>query len=89
MSILLFIVVGFIAGLLARAIMPGRQHMGLLKTALLGIAGSFLGGFVIKLFTRTPIESFEPAGLIGSLLGALVLLGIYIAVNRRMGHRAV
>ena len=89
MGILLFIVVGFIAGLLARAIMPGRQHMGLLKTTLLGIAGSVLGGFVIKLFTSTPVERFEPAGLIGSLLGALVLLGIYIAINRRTGHPAV
>ena len=46
MGIIAFLVIGLIAGLIARALMPGNQSMGLLATTLLGIAGSFVGGFV-------------------------------------------
>ena len=51
MGIILFVVFGFIVGLLARAIMPGTQKMGFVSTALLGIAGSFIGGFLAALVT--------------------------------------
>jgi uncharacterized membrane protein YeaQ/YmgE (transglycosylase-associated protein family) len=83
MSILLFIVFGLIIGLLARAIMPGRQPMGLLATALLGVVGSFLGGIVGNLLSSRPAFDVHPSGFIGSLIGALVVL----AVMGWAGHR--
>ncbi len=74
MGILLFIVFGMVIGFLARAIMPGDQKMGLVMTMLLGIAGSFLGGFLGSLVTDRPIFDLHTAGFIGSLIGAIVLL---------------
>jgi uncharacterized membrane protein YeaQ/YmgE (transglycosylase-associated protein family) len=86
MSILLFIVFGLIIGLLARAIMPGRQPMGLLATALVGIVGSFLGGIVGNLLGARPAFDAHPSGFIGSLIGALVVLAAFGWASR---HRAV
>jgi uncharacterized membrane protein YeaQ/YmgE (transglycosylase-associated protein family) len=76
MSILLFIVFGIVAGLIARAIMPGRQSMGIVMTALLGIAGSFVGGFVASLISGHSVLDFHTTGLIGSVLGALAVLAL-------------
>ena len=76
MSILLFIVFGIVAGLIARAIMPGNQGMGVIKTGLLGIAGSFVGGFVGSMFSGHSVLEFQTTGLIGSVLGALAVLAI-------------
>ena len=76
------IIVGFIIGLIARAIMPGAQHLGLIATTLLGIAGSIVGGLIGRLFSRPePGTSFHPAGFIMSIVGALVLLFIWIKLN--------
>ena len=73
--IIWMLVTGFVIGLLARALMPGANHMGLLPTALLGIAGSFVGGFIGRLVHRPdPGSAFHPAGFIGSIVGALILL---------------
>ena len=83
MGLLLFIVFGFVVGLIARAIMPGRQSMGLLMTTGLGIAGSFLGGFIASLVTERRVTDLHTAGIIGSILGALALL----ALVGRMGRR--
>jgi uncharacterized membrane protein YeaQ/YmgE (transglycosylase-associated protein family) len=83
MSILLFILFGFIIGLLARALMPGRQQLSLLMTAVLGMVGAFVGGFLVKLFTHAPTDRVTPAGFIGSVIGALIVLGIFMAVTRR------
>lgn len=85
MSILMFIVLGLVAGLIARAIMPGKQSMGLIATALVGIAGSFLGGLVGSLFSGRALTSFSTAGVIGSILGAVAVLFIMGAVGRRRG----
>lgn len=74
MAILLFIVFGLIVGLLARALMPGRQRMGLMMTALLGVAGSFIGGFLTSLVTDHRVTDLNTAGMLGSVLGALLLL---------------
>lgn len=76
MGILAFIVIGIIAGLLARAIMPGNQSMGLVATALLGMAGSLIGGLVGSLFNRGDGQLFDvhPSGIIMSVLGSIVLL---------------
>ena len=83
MSILLFIVFGIVAGFIARAIMPGRQGMGLVMTALLGIAGSFVGGFVGSMFTGNSVLDFHTSGIIGSGLGALAVLAIMGFAGRR------
>ncbi len=72
------IIVGFIIGLIARAIMPGMQHLGFIATTLLGIGGSIVGGLIGRLFSRPePGSSFHPAGLIMSIIGALILLFIW------------
>jgi uncharacterized membrane protein YeaQ/YmgE (transglycosylase-associated protein family) len=76
MALLLFAVFGFFAGLLARALMPGKQKMGLLMTSLLGMAGSFVGGFLSSLVFHYRMFDLHPSGFIASVIGALVLLGI-------------
>lgn len=83
MAILLFLVFGLVVGLLARALMPGRQSMGWGMTALLGVVGSFVGGFLMSLITDNRVTDFNTAGLIGSVIGALLTL----LVVGRMGPR--
>jgi uncharacterized membrane protein YeaQ/YmgE (transglycosylase-associated protein family) len=72
------IIVGFIIGLIARAIMPGAQHLGFILTALLGIGGSIVGGLIARLFSK-PKEGqpFHPAGIFMSIIGALILLFVW------------
>ena len=88
-TILGLILIGLIAGLLARAIIPGKQSMGILLTIVLGIVGSFVGGFLgFLLFGADPNGGFlQPSGIIGSILGAIIVLGIYVAVARRRTSR--
>ena len=83
LHILWSIIVGFIIGLIARAILPGAQHMGFLATTVLGILGSLVGGFIARLFSR-PAEGskFHPAGFLMSIIGAIILLVIYGAVAK-------
>ena len=83
MGIIAFIILGFVAGLIARAVMPGRQGMSLIMTTVLGIAGSFIGGFLVALVTNTRVMDFNATGLIGSVVGALALLAIVGAVSSR------
>jgi uncharacterized membrane protein YeaQ/YmgE (transglycosylase-associated protein family) len=78
-----WIVFGFLAGLVARAIMPGRQHMGLIATTLLGVGGAFAGGLVMDLIRGGPMFRLEPTGFIGAVLGALLLLLIGGVLARR------
>ena len=69
------ILIGFIVGLIARAVMPGMQHMGFFVTSLIGIAGSFVGGMLARLFFKPKEgEPFHPAGLLLSVVGALLVL---------------
>jgi uncharacterized membrane protein YeaQ/YmgE (transglycosylase-associated protein family) len=84
MSILAFIILGLVAGLLARALMPGRQSMGLIGTALLGMVGSLLGGFVGNLISHERAFDLHASGLIGSILGALVVLTIVSSRRRSL-----
>ncbi|MFB8146788.1 GlsB/YeaQ/YmgE family stress response membrane protein [Microbacterium sp. NPDC056003] len=84
-TILGLIIIGLIAGLLARAIIPGKQSMGILMTIVLGIVGSFVGGFLgFVLFGADPNGGFlQPAGIIGSIIGAIIVLGLYVFFARR------
>ena len=81
MALIAFIVVGLIAGFLARAIVPGRDPMGVLGTLVLGLGGALLGGFL----ARALFNDNDGVGIIGATLGAIILLVIYNAVthNRR------
>ena len=83
MGIIMFIVFGFIVGLLARAVLPGRQKMGLLTTTALGIAGSFIGGFLVSLVTDHRVTDLHTAGVIGSVIGAVLLLVLMGSITRR------
>lgn len=69
-----WIVFGLVVGLIARAIFPGTQSMGLVATTVLGIVGSILGGLFGSLMSGAPLAASHPAGWIGSILGALVVL---------------
>lgn len=88
-TILGLIIIGLIAGLLARAIIPGKQSIGILMTIVLGIVGSFVGGFLgFLIFGADPNGGFlQPSGIIGSIIGAIIVLGIYVAVTRRRTDR--
>ena len=78
-------VVEAIAGFLARLIVPGRDPMGVITTIVLGIVGSFIGGFLgYLIFGNDASEgALQPSGIIGSVIGAIIALLIYRAVNRR------
>ena len=68
-------IVGIVVGAIARFIMPGSEHMGIVMTGVLGIAGSFVGGMIARLFSTPPAGSaVHPAGIILSVVGALILL---------------
>ena len=76
MYLLGFLIFGLVVGLIARAVMPGRQSMGLLTTMLLGVAGSFLGGLLGNLLFSGRWDHPSTAGWIGSVLGSLLLLAL-------------
>jgi uncharacterized membrane protein YeaQ/YmgE (transglycosylase-associated protein family) len=68
-------VVGIVVGAIARWIMPGAENIGILMTGVLGIAGSFVGGLIARIFSKPPEGSpIHPAGIILSVIGALILL---------------
>ena len=72
------IIVGFIVGLIARAIMPGAQHFGFWMTAIIGIVGSVVGGLIARLFSKpAPGPPSPPAGFIMSIIGAILVMFIY------------
>lgn len=88
--IISIIIIGLIAGALARLLVPGKQSMGIGMTMLLGIIGSFVGGFLGKLlFGADAGDGFlQPAGIIGSIIGAVIVLLLWIAFSkRRSGNR--
>lgn len=81
MSIIGTIVVGFIVGLIARAIKPGDDRMGLIMTTLLGIAGAFIARYAGQAMGWYTAD--QPAGWIASIIGAVVLLFIYGLIRGR------
>jgi len=75
------VIIGFIVGLLARAVMPGRQSMGLILTAVLGIVGSVVAGFIGQaLHWYAP---GQPAGFIASIVGAVLVLFVVGLVSKK------
>jgi uncharacterized membrane protein YeaQ/YmgE (transglycosylase-associated protein family) len=78
-----WLVFGLVIGLVARAIFPGTQNMGISSTIGLGVLGSFVGGFVANLLFGHPIGQIHAVGFIGSVLGALLILAISQLVRRR------
>jgi uncharacterized membrane protein YeaQ/YmgE (transglycosylase-associated protein family) len=83
MDVVWWLIIGLVAGAIARFLVPGRDPMGWIATLLLGLVGSLIGGFIGGLFTEGD-DTFDPAGLIGSILGAIVALLIYrVTIGRR------
>ncbi|HSC65602.1 MAG TPA: GlsB/YeaQ/YmgE family stress response membrane protein [Caldimonas sp.] len=78
MHLIWMFIVGVVVGAVARWIMPGTENMGIFMTGLLGIAGSFVGGFIARIFSK-PADGavVHPAGIILSVIGALVLLFVW------------
>jgi uncharacterized membrane protein YeaQ/YmgE (transglycosylase-associated protein family) len=88
--IISLLIVGLIAGALARLVVPGKQHLSILATIVLGIVGSFVGGFLgYLLFQKDAGSGFlQPAGIIGSVIGAIIVLLVYLRTSRSHGARA-
>lgn len=83
--IILLLIIGLIAGAIARLLVPGRDSLGVGGTIVLGIVGSFIGGFLGYVLMGKDIEegALQASGLIGSIIGAVLALLLY----RSMGHR--
>ena len=89
--ILYLIVMGLVAGFIARALVPGRDAMSVTATILLGIVGSFIGGFIGYALTHKDATdgAFQASGIIGSIVGAIIALLVYRAINSRNTRHVV
>jgi uncharacterized membrane protein YeaQ/YmgE (transglycosylase-associated protein family) len=88
-GIIAFIILGLLAGLIAKALLPGKDPGGIIVTLLIGVAGALIGGFVAgALFDADPLdEFFDISTWITAIVGAIVLLLIYRAVTGRRRSR--
>ncbi len=78
MFVIWFIILGLIAGALARLLVPGRDSLGIIGTILLGMVGSFVGGFLGYLIHHDSADGMvQTSGIIGSVIGAIIALLIY------------
>jgi uncharacterized membrane protein YeaQ/YmgE (transglycosylase-associated protein family) len=78
MHYLWIFIVGLVVGAIARFIMPGAEHIGIIMTGVLGIVGSFVGGLIARLFSKpAPGAPFHPAGIVLSIVGALIVLWLW------------
>jgi uncharacterized membrane protein YeaQ/YmgE (transglycosylase-associated protein family) len=78
LHIIWMFIVGIVVGAIARFIMPGAEHMSIFMTGILGIVGSIVGGFIARLFSKPPPGApFHPAGIILSIIGALIVLFLW------------
>jgi uncharacterized membrane protein YeaQ/YmgE (transglycosylase-associated protein family) len=84
MGIIVFLIVGLIAGFIARALVPGPDPMGWLGTMILGIVGSFVGGTLAALVFGGTLD-LSPSGIVGSIIGAIIVLLIWRAMGGRRG----
>jgi uncharacterized membrane protein YeaQ/YmgE (transglycosylase-associated protein family) len=87
--LIVLLVIGLIAGAVARLLVPGRDAIGFFGTILLGVVGSFVGGFIWNLieYHRIAPDKFHTVGIIGSILGAIVVLIIMRFSGAERGHR--
>jgi uncharacterized membrane protein YeaQ/YmgE (transglycosylase-associated protein family) len=86
--IVILLVIGLIAGAIARLLLPGKDPIGLLGTIALGVLGSFVGGFLQNLlfYHTMSIHRIHPAGIIGSIIGAFVVLLLLRASGHERGR---
>ena len=84
MGILAWLVVGLIAGVLAKLIMPGDDPGGIIVTIIIGIVGAFVGGFVVNLLGGAGVSGFNIWSILVATLGAIILLAVYRLVAPRM-----
>jgi uncharacterized membrane protein YeaQ/YmgE (transglycosylase-associated protein family) len=89
--IVIVILIGLVAGAVARLVVPGRDPMGILGTIVLGMAGSFVGGFLWNLiqYHRLAPHKFHLAGILGSILGAILVLLVLRMTGAEKGRRRV
>ena len=87
--IIVLLVIGLIAGLVARLLLPGRDSIGILGTIAVGIIGSFVGGFLWELVEFHTVEThhFRSVGILGSIVGAFVVLLLLRVTGLERGHR--
>ncbi len=87
--IITLLVIGLVAGFLARALVPGPDPMGVVGTIVLGIIGSFIGGFLGYVLMGKDLDegAIQPSGVIGSIIGAVIALLIYRFASGRRGAR--
>lgn len=86
-AVLVWSLFGLVAGAIARLLIPGRQAMGILMTIVLGVIGSLVGGFIAWMFVGG--EPLQGSGFIMSILGAVIVLGLYIAMTRSRTARNI
>jgi uncharacterized membrane protein YeaQ/YmgE (transglycosylase-associated protein family) len=86
--IVYLVIIGLIAGFIARALVPGRDPMSVGGTILLGMVGSFIGGFLGYVLTHHDAGdgAFQASGVIGSIVGSVVALLVYRAASGRRHH---
>jgi uncharacterized membrane protein YeaQ/YmgE (transglycosylase-associated protein family) len=86
--IIVLLIIGLIAGLIARLLVPGKDPIGLLGTIVLGVVGSFVGGFVENLieYHSVSVNSFHTTGIIGSIIGAVLVLVVLRLSGHERGH---
>jgi len=86
--ILGFIIIGLLAGAVARLLLPGPDPIGILGTIIVGIIGSFVGGFLgYVLFNHDLKEgALQPSGFLGSIIGAVIVLMIYRGMSHNYGR---
>jgi uncharacterized membrane protein YeaQ/YmgE (transglycosylase-associated protein family) len=81
-GIVVWLITGLLAGLIARALVPGPDRMGVAGTLVLGLVGSFVGGFVGNLLFEGEFD-IQASGIIGSIVGAVVSLLVYRSIGAR------
>lgn len=89
MFVVWLLIIGLIAGALARLLVPGRDPMGILGTIVLGVVGSLVGGFLGNLLFKHNGHRFDLsfAGLLGSIIGAIIVLLVWRSMSARTGTR--
>jgi uncharacterized membrane protein YeaQ/YmgE (transglycosylase-associated protein family) len=81
MNLIIWLLLGLVAGILARFFFPGPVPLSLGQTLLLGLAGSLLGGFLGDLIDGRRRQGLRPAGLLGSVIGAILVIIIFRALD--------